>query len=230
MTTGAAPPARRGALVVALWVAVVAFVVMALWRLVEAGLGRSTDPKSQGAPAEVLDRVKAFALAVVYFALAYSTSGFARGAGKSTGDQNSGISARLMQTGPGTIGLIAGGVIIVAVGGYHIYKGATPPPGLRPAAVALRATQNSGLAFSSDRRAPDPSRQSADGCALWSRLETRYLRLPSPLRHNIFRQTRAPFGPHSDEDLRWRPGAPQACHFASVIANNLSIGNPQAAS
>ena len=40
---------------------------------------------------------------------------------------------------------------------------------------------------------------------------------------------RAPFGPHSDEDLRWRPGAPQACHFASVIANNLSIGNPQAA-
>ena len=81
----------------------------------------------------------------------------------------------------------------------------TPQPGLRPAAVALRAAQNSGLPCSSDRRAPDPSRQSADGCALWSRLETRYLRLPSPLRHNIFRQTRAPFGPHSDEDLRWRP-------------------------
>ena len=106
----------------------------------------------------------------------------------------------------------------------------TPPPGLRPAAVALRAAQNSGLAFSSDRRAPDPLRQSADGCALSSRLETRYLRLPSPLRHNIFRQTRAPFGPHSDEDLRWRPDAPQACHFASVIGNNLSIGTPQAAS
>ena len=109
--------------IVALWVAVVAFLVMALWRLVETGLGRSTDPKSQGAPSEVLDRVKAFALGVVYFALAYSTFGFARGAGKSTGDQNSGISARLMQTGAGTIGLIAGGVIIVAVGGYHVYKG-----------------------------------------------------------------------------------------------------------
>jgi hypothetical protein len=74
-----------------------------------------------------------------------------------------------------------------------------------------------------------PSRQSADGCALWSRLETRYLRLPSPLRHNIFRQTQAPFGPHSDEDLRWRPGAPQACHFASVITNKLSEVDPQAA-
>ena len=76
--------------------------------------------------------------------------------------------------------------------------------------------------------APTARRQSADGCALWSRLETRYLRLPSPLRHNIF-PPNAPFGPHLDEDLRWRPGAPQACHFASVIANNLSIGNPQAA-
>jgi predicted transcriptional regulator with HTH domain len=109
----------------ALWVATVAFLVMALWRLVETAVGRSTDPKSQRAASEVLDRAKAFALAVVYFALAYSTFGFARGAGKSTGEQNSGISARLMHTGAGTVALIAVGVVIVAVGGYHIYKGAT---------------------------------------------------------------------------------------------------------
>ena len=88
--------------IVALWVAVFAFLVMALWRLVETAVGRSTDPKSQRAASEVLDRAKAFALAVVYFALAYSTLGFARGAGKSTGEQNSDISARLMQTGAGT--------------------------------------------------------------------------------------------------------------------------------
>jgi hypothetical protein len=111
----AAVAAKPGG-IVALWIAVVAFLMMALWRLVETALGRSTDPKSQGASSEVLDRAKAFALAVVYFALAYSTFGFARGAGKSTGQQNSGISARLMQTGAGTIALIAG---------YHIYKGAS---------------------------------------------------------------------------------------------------------
>ena len=111
--------------IVALWVAVVAFLVMALWQLVETALGRSTDPKSQGAPSEVLDRAKSFALAMAYFAFAYSTFGFARGAGKSTGAQNSGISTRLMQTGAGTIALIAGGVAIVAVGGYHVYKGAS---------------------------------------------------------------------------------------------------------
>jgi uncharacterized protein DUF1206 len=110
--------------IVALWIAVLAFFAMALWRLVETALGRKTDPKSQAASSEVLDRVKAFALAVVYLALASSTFGFVRGAGKSTGAQNSGISARLMQTSVGTIALIAAGVVIVAVGGYHVYKGA----------------------------------------------------------------------------------------------------------
>jgi hypothetical protein len=119
----AAVAAKPGG-IVALWIAVPAFVAMALWRLVETALGRKTDPKSQAASSEVLDRVKAFALAVVYLALASSTFGFARGAGKSTGAQNSGISARLMQTSVGAIALIAAGVVVVAVGGYHVYKGA----------------------------------------------------------------------------------------------------------
>jgi hypothetical protein len=120
----AAVAAKPGGLV-ALWIAVIAFFAMALWRLVETVLGRKTDPKSQTASSEVLDRAKALALAVVYLALASSTFGFARGAGKSTGAQNSGISARLMQTSVGSIALIAAGVVIVAVGGYHVYKGAS---------------------------------------------------------------------------------------------------------
>lgn len=120
----AAVAAKPGG-VVALWIAVLAFFAMALWRLVETAVGRKTDPKSQAASSEVLDRVKAFALAMVYLALAASTFGFARGAGKSTGAQNSGISARLMQTSVGVIALIAAGVVIVGVGGYHVYKGAT---------------------------------------------------------------------------------------------------------
>jgi hypothetical protein len=110
---------------IALWAAVIALLIMAFWRLAETALGRSTDPKSQGAMPEILDRAKAFALAVVYFGFAYSTLGFARSAGKSTGHQNSALSARLMQSASGTVVLIVGGIIIVAVGGYHIYKGAS---------------------------------------------------------------------------------------------------------
>jgi hypothetical protein len=108
---------------VALWFAATAFLFMALWRLVETALGRSTDPKSQGVLAEATDRAKAFALAVVYFAFAYSALGFARGAGKPSAQQNSTVSARLMQSGAGTVALFAVGVIIVAVGAYHVYKG-----------------------------------------------------------------------------------------------------------
>lgn len=116
--------ARPGG-IAALWVATAALLVMALWRLVETAVGRSTDPKSQHAVLEASDRAKAFGLSVIYCALAYSTFGFARGAGKSTGEQNSGMSARLMQSSIGTIALIVVGVLIAVVGGYHIYKGAS---------------------------------------------------------------------------------------------------------
>jgi Domain of Unknown Function (DUF1206) len=116
--------AKRGG-GIALWVAAFAFLAMALWRLAETALGRSTDPKAQRALLEASDRAKALGLAGVYFALAYSTFGFATGAGESAAQQNAGMSARLMQTGAGTFALIVAGIIIVVVGGYHIYKGVT---------------------------------------------------------------------------------------------------------
>lgn len=62
---------------------------------------------------------------MVYFALAYSAFGFARGAGESAGQHNSTISARLIQSAAGTGALVLCGVIVVAVGGYHVYKGAS---------------------------------------------------------------------------------------------------------
>lgn len=109
----------------ALWLATAAFLFMALWRLVETALGRWTDPKAQAVVAEGMDRFKAFSLAVVYFAFAYSAAGFARGAGQASAQENSTISARLMQTGVGAAALFAVGAIIVAVGVYHIHKGAS---------------------------------------------------------------------------------------------------------
>lgn len=109
----------------ALWAAVVAFAVMALWRLVETCLGRSTEPKSQGWSMEMFDRATAFSLAVVYFAFAFSTYGFARGGGESSGEQSAGVSAQLMTSTAGTAALIVAGLIVVAVGAYHVYEGAS---------------------------------------------------------------------------------------------------------
>ncbi|MBI2696734.1 DUF1206 domain-containing protein [Mycobacterium nebraskense] len=109
----------------ALWIATAGLLAMGIWRLVETALGRSSDRESNGSSSDASSRVKALGLAAVYLAFAYSAFGFARGAGRPADQQNSGISARLMETTGGTIALICCGVVVVAVGGYHIYKGAS---------------------------------------------------------------------------------------------------------
>lgn len=104
---------------IALWIAVVAFVALALWRVMEAIVGKKSDQDEGSA----LDRLKAASLAVVYFAFAWSTYGFASGAGKSSGQQNAGMTARLMENGFGKLVLVVVGLVIIGVGGYHVYKG-----------------------------------------------------------------------------------------------------------
>jgi hypothetical protein len=98
----------------ALWIAAVVLLTLGLWRLIETVLGRAADRDSQDSPSG-MQRAKTFGVAVVYLGFAYSTFGFARGAGRSAGEQSSTISARLMQSTAGTIALIAGGIGVVAV-------------------------------------------------------------------------------------------------------------------
>ncbi|OBH30464.1 hypothetical protein A5692_01505 [Mycobacterium sp. E342] len=108
----------------ALWIATAALLAMGLWRLVETALGRSSDRESQRS-SDASSRAKALGLAAVYLAFAYSAFGFARGAGRPADQQNSSLSARLMGSVGGTLALIVCGVVIVAVGCYHVYKGAS---------------------------------------------------------------------------------------------------------
>lgn len=104
---------------IALWVAVVAFVALALWRVMEAIVGKKSDEDA----GSVTDRLKAASLAVVYIAFAWSTYGFASGSGESSGQQNAGMTAQLMENTLGKFVLIVVGLVIVGVGGYHVYKG-----------------------------------------------------------------------------------------------------------
>ncbi|WP_062993058.1 DUF1206 domain-containing protein [Nocardia anaemiae] len=108
-----------------LWAGVVAFVLMALWRLAEAVFGSASEPGADSRKSEVFDRAKALALSAVYFALAITAFRFAQGRGQSSSSQGVGLTARLMQHTAGTIVLVAAGLVIIAVGGYHVYKGAT---------------------------------------------------------------------------------------------------------
>ncbi|EME21947.1 DUF1206 domain-containing protein [Rhodococcus triatomae] len=110
---------------VVLWVGVVVFLAMGLWRLAETVIGpHATEPSTED-DSSFFDRMKAFGLAVVYFAFAYSAYQFARGSGKSSGEQNAGLSARLMESTGGKTVLIVVGLIAIAIGAYHVYKGAS---------------------------------------------------------------------------------------------------------
>ncbi|MCZ4551560.1 DUF1206 domain-containing protein [Gordonia rubripertincta] len=110
-----------------LWIAAVAFLAMALWRVAEAIIGpHATEPGDGDSGASGLfDRAKAAGVAVVYFGFAFSAFQFARGTGQSSGQQSAGLSARLMENTAGKTVLVIAGLVVIAIGGYHVYKGVT---------------------------------------------------------------------------------------------------------
>jgi len=118
-----------------LWVATVGLLALGLWRVAEALVGSKPGERSgqqgqyvqqgqQHDDSPAWKRAKSLGLAIVNFAIGFSAARFAMGSGKSSGQQNSGMSAQLMQSGWGKTLLIAVGLGVAAVGGYHIYKGA----------------------------------------------------------------------------------------------------------
>lgn len=109
---------------IALWVAAAGLAALGLWRVAEAVIGSKPGERSgtkDDNPA--WKRAKSLGLAIVNFAVAVSAARFAMGSGQSSGQQNAGLSAQLMQSGWGKFLLIAAGLAVAAVGGYHIYKG-----------------------------------------------------------------------------------------------------------
>ena len=98
-----------------LWFGVVAFVALGLWQVLEAAVGARETP----------GRVKAAAKSVVYLALAVTTGTFARGGSSSDGSTSSDATAGLLGSGAGKVLLVGVGLAVIAVGVYHVYKGAT---------------------------------------------------------------------------------------------------------
>lgn len=113
---------------IVLWVAAAGLAGLGLWRVAETIMGSKSSESAGGdddTKDKIFRRVKSAALAVVYFGLAVSAARFAMGSGQSSAQQNSGMSAQMMQSGFGRFVLIVVGLVVVGVGGYHIYKGVT---------------------------------------------------------------------------------------------------------
>lgn len=126
--TGAlATLAAQGGGVLSLWVVAIGLFALAMWRLAETVLGlhpgECTYADKRHSP--VVNRLKAFGLAVVYFAIAVTAIQFALGAGRRGSERAAGLSARLMQSDGGRVILVVTGLVIAAIGGYIVYKGAS---------------------------------------------------------------------------------------------------------
>jgi putative Mn2+ efflux pump MntP len=99
---------------VMLWVAAVVLAALGVWYLVETFLEH-----------DVKHRVKSAAVGIVYLALAVSAGKFAMGSGQSSGQQNAGLSAQMMQSLWGKAVLVVVALVVISVGGYHVHKGAS---------------------------------------------------------------------------------------------------------
>jgi hypothetical protein len=103
-----------------LWAGVLGFLGLGVWQLADAAFGHpGSDKEAWGG------RAKALSKAVVYLALAWTTFGFARGQSSDSKQQTVDFTASLMEKpgGQWLVGIV--GLVIIGVGGYHVWKGAT---------------------------------------------------------------------------------------------------------
>jgi hypothetical protein len=110
---------------IALWLTAAGLVALALWRVAEAVLGsHPSEPGQEHDGAyDLFDRIKSVGLAVIYAGIALAAVRFASGGGQSNSAQNTGLTARLLQTGWGKSVLLIAAAAVICVGGYHVYKG-----------------------------------------------------------------------------------------------------------
>jgi hypothetical protein len=103
-----------------LWVAVIGFFGLAVWQVVEAIGGSFGEGMDAWA-----GRGKAVAKAVVYLVLGWTTLKFARGKPSSSRQQSVDFTATMLHSTGGRILVVVIGLVVIGVGGYHVYKGAT---------------------------------------------------------------------------------------------------------
>ncbi len=109
----------------ALWVTVVAFVALGIWQAVNAAAGVGTAGIHRQDASRTGERVKAAAKAVLYLGLAYTAFRFTQGQGSSQSAQSQDVTAQLVQSTGGRVLVGAVGLVVLGVGAYLVYKGAT---------------------------------------------------------------------------------------------------------
>lgn len=105
---------------VLLWIGALGYAGLALWQMLEAAVGYHPRGRSGG----LAQRAKELGKGIVYGLLAWTTWRFATGNGTDSEQSTADFTATLMQAPLGQALVFAVGLAVLAVGGYHIWKGA----------------------------------------------------------------------------------------------------------
>lgn len=98
-----------------LWLAVAGFVLLAIWQLTEAIVGRHGGG--------LADRAKAVGKTVMYAALAFTAVRVIQRSGGSSEETTQSFTEQVMAAPGGRILVALIGLGVLAAGGYHVYKG-----------------------------------------------------------------------------------------------------------
>jgi hypothetical protein len=103
-----------------LWVAVAGFLALGLWQLASAVAVRTAGNSSQWAL-----KAKGISKAVLYLVLAWTSLSFAKGQPTSSKAQSADFTANLLTHSGGRLLVALIGLVVIGVGGYHVFKGWT---------------------------------------------------------------------------------------------------------
>lgn len=124
---------------VLLWVVAIGLFALVLWQTLEAAAGH----RALHGARRAAKRLSSVARAVVYLALGISAATTAAGSSSGGSGEEQGVTARLLAEPFGRVLVTAAGLIIIAVGVYHVYKAFTAnftydlAPDVPPATVTL---------------------------------------------------------------------------------------------
>ncbi|USQ78557.1 DUF1206 domain-containing protein [Ornithinimicrobium faecis] len=103
---------------VLLWVCVAGFAALAVWHLIEAVVPHHGPTREQ-----LVDRGKSVGKGIVFGALGWTALQVVTGSGADSGETTTEATATLMSAPAGRFLVGAIGLVVLAVGAYHVYKG-----------------------------------------------------------------------------------------------------------
>ncbi|NEA30912.1 DUF1206 domain-containing protein [Streptomyces sp. SID13031] len=98
-----------------LWVVAVGLLALVIWKVLELVYGHLDTEK----------KVSSVGRGVIYLALSISAAKVAMGSTESSSSKQSGLTAKLMESGPGRVLIVIVGLVIVGVGIRQLYKSVT---------------------------------------------------------------------------------------------------------